>query len=183
MNDYPEGMPCWAPGAAPYLARKLTGEEVAFEWGGGASSIWLAPKIRYLYVMETSLEWAERIIEGTEGKHCGVWVREFESGDYLLKAQHVASGSEPPTMWLIDGFRRIDCLALVRELVSPGDLVVLDDALDYAEDVLTGHWTIERFAMEHPHAGKLCKSAYNDRLRNTVRTHAPETKETWVIQV
>ena len=187
MKDYPEGMPCWAPGAAEYLESLLTGDEVAFEWGGGASSVWLAPKVKEITVMEHDHEWesfiyANRDEETWEGI---VIVRPWDLEEYVEAARPdpVRPWLPRPNLWLIDGYRRIDCLALVEEEVGRGHLVVLDDALDYAEHLLTGRWKIRRFAMPHPHAGIPINHKKYGRHRNTVRKVHADTKETWVCRV
>lgn len=178
MNDYPEGMPCWAPGAAEHLAELLTGKEIGWEWGGGASSVWLAPQIAHLHVVEHTNEWCNFVIQRTKTHHCTVHLHSFDSPHYLDVVELV---DPRPTLWLIDGYHRIDCLALVERKAKTGDLVVADDALDYAEHLLEYRsLEIERFAMPHPHAGIPCVSAKNSYHRNTRRTHAPETKETWI---
>lgn len=179
MNGYPEGMPCWAPGAAEFLAETLSGTEVGWEWGGGASSVWLVPQIGELHVVETDPEWAHQILVGAgEDGICTVHQHQFESPHYL---DAVEGSGVIPDLWLIDGYRRIDCLELVERKARSGDIVVADDALDYAEHLLSYRTLdIRRFAMPHPHAGLPCQSVKNTRHGNTVRTHAPETKETWI---
>jgi hypothetical protein len=108
----------------------------------------------------------------------------MKSGDYLLKAEHVAAGSKPPNLWLIDGYRRIDCLNLICKKVDYGDIVVLDDALDYGEFLLQQRsWTIKRFAQPHPHKGIPINHKKYGHFRNTVRKIHADTKETWVCQV
>lgn len=180
MNHYPEGMPCWAPGAADYLASILKGDEDGWEWGGGASSIWLAPQIDSLMVMETDQEWADKILEGVGEDVCEVFVRDFTDPNYL---DAVELCTPRPTLWLIDGFRRIDCLKYVEINSEISDIVVLDDALDYAEHLLSTLADIKRFAMPHPHAGEKITNPKHRLWCNTVRTHAPETKETWIWRV
>ena len=183
MMDYPEGLPCWAPGAADYLARILTGEEIAIEWGGGASSLWLAPKVAYLHTIEHSADWAERIMAGLTGiDNFELHSHPYLSEDYVDCVDEIDYAGLP-TLWLIDGYRRIDCLERVKSKATLGDIVVMDDALDYAAHLLEHHKIEARFSRPHPHAGLPCNSAKNTRDRNTVRTHAPKTKETWIWQV
>lgn len=170
--------PLWAPGAADYLASLLTGDEVGFEWGGGASSIWLAPQIKRLMVMETDPTWADVVMNGT-GDNCGVWVRDFNDPDYIYRGRECLPR---PNLWLIDGYRRIDCLAAVEMRAQEGDIVVLDDAIDYAEHKLGAH-VIDRFAQPHPHAGIPINHKKYGHLRNTVRQVHADTKETWIWQV
>lgn len=182
MNSYPEGMPCWAPGAADYLASILTGDEIAWEWGGGASSVWLAPQVTELVVMESDQKWERYIYEHRDESTWNglVIVRPWDGPEYVQAALERPVGPMPD-LWLIDGYKRIDCLELVERQVKEGDIVVLDDALDYCEHLLIVENDIKRFAMPHRLAGKpMTKST---PYRNTVRTHHAATKETWIWQV
>ena len=183
MNDYPEGLPCWAPGAADFLASILTGDEVAVEWGGGQSTAWLAPKVFHLHTVEHDIEWVRRIANMTsEFDNVTMHHHPFEDPFYV-EVLHEMNPAPVRHVWLIDGYRRIDCLDYALRKADEGDIVVCDDALDYAEHLLYKVEFIHRFDMPHPHAGLPCVSAKNTRDRNTVRTHAPATKETWVWRV
>lgn len=178
MNSYPEGLPCWAPGAADYLASILTGDEIGWEWGGGASSLWLEPKVKMLHVMESDSKWADFVTQSTPFDKCRIHVRDFHNPDYLDDVELV---NPKPNLWLIDGYRRIDCLKIVERLAHSGDIVVCDDALDYAEYLLSFQsLDIHRFAMPHPQAGEKITNPKHKVWCNTVRTHAPQTKETWI---
>jgi hypothetical protein len=178
--EYPEGMPCWAPGAADYLEGKLQPYHNVWEWGGGASSRWLAERVRRLKVIETDGEWAEKIFDATKGLECLTEVCVIEMNDTkYLEVPKIALGS--PDVWLIDGFRRIDCLAQLEKFATHDCIVVLDDALDYAEHLLDGPHKIRRFAQPHPHAGIPINHKKYGHLRNTVRKVHADTKETWVI--
>ena len=180
MIDYPEGEPCWAPGAADYLASILTGTEVGWEWGGGASSVWLVSKIDELHVVESDPKWAHQILVSTDHEEgiCTVHQHPLDSPHYI---DVVEVAGVIPNLWLIDGYCRIDCLELVERKARTGDIVVCDDALDYAEHLLSYQsLDIRRFDMPHPHAGEKITNPKHKVWRNTVRTHAPETKETWI---
>lgn len=178
MDNYPIDMPCWAPGAADYLASILKGTEDGWEWGGGASSIWLAWQVDSLTVMETDAKWAHKILIGAGEAVCQVWTKDFNDPEYLALA---LTAKPRPNLWLIDGYRRIDCLRLVESNAKTGDLVVCDDALDYAEHILSFRSVdVHRFDMPHPHAGEKLTSPKHKVWRNSVRTYAPNTKETWI---
>jgi hypothetical protein len=181
MMTYPPGLPCWAPGAVECLASDPPDEGVAVEWGGGASSVWLAPQVTWLHVIEHDPMWIDKIKFGLADED-NFTVHEYS----YLDPAYVDCVDEfdyagLPTLWLIDGYRRIDCLAKVMEKRTEGDIVVMDDALDYAEHLLK-HWRgkIERFAMPHPYAGTPIDQARHKKQRNTVRTHHAMTKETWI---
>lgn len=177
----PEGMPCWAPGAAEYLASILTGREVALEWGGGASTVWLAPKVHQVTVVEHDPKWRDFIWKNRTSVNIHFVLVDYQHDHYIHPEW---STYIPKThLYLIDGFRRIDCLKVVEDRAQKGDIVVLDDALDYGEHLLDGPWEIKRFAQPHPHAGIPMVSSKHKLWRNSVRTHHPLNKETWVATV
>jgi len=171
-------VPHWAPGAADYLAGLLTGGEVAVEWGGGGSSPWLVSRVKHLHTIESNPRWAEKI---------SIWVGDAEN---FTLHEHPQKSSEyveclfgtiatEPYVWLIDGYNRIDCLAYVLENSREGDIIVLDDAMDYAQHLLPDP-KIHRFKQPHPYAGTLIRTP---PYRNTVLTHHAATKETWLWSV
>ena len=176
MNRYPEGLPCWAPGAADYLASLLAGTEIVFEWGSGASTVWLSDKVERLYTMEHDKKWLAKVME-IRGPVVLPFHQAISDPEYVTTALRVMH----PDVWLIDGYRRIDCLALVMEHKRKGDIIVCDDALDYAEHLLTDD--IKRFAMPHPYAGTKINQAQHKGHGNTNRTHHAATKETWIWRV
>jgi hypothetical protein len=175
--DYPEGLPCWAPGAADYLASLLTGKENAWEWGGGQSTVWLQDKVRHIEVIETDPKWGKWIKNRTSLGKVVVRLIDMNDPSYLEPFLYMAR-----MLWLIDGFRRIDCLAVVEQHAEEGNIVVLDDALDYAEHLLdkVEFGRIKRFAQPHPHAGIPINHKKYGWMRNTVRKVHADTKETWV---
>lgn len=180
MRTYPEGLPCWAPGAAAHLASILTGFEIAIEWGGGQSSPWLVGKVRHLHTIEHSADWAEKIRNWVGNAYnFTLHSHPYLSDDYVDCVDEIDYAGLP-TLWLIDGYRRIDCLERVLSKATPDDIIVCDDALDYATGMKGAGRDIHSFEMPHPHAGLPCVSVKNTRDRNTVRKTAPATKETWI---
>lgn len=202
MTDYPEGMPCWATGAAEFLETLLNGREMAIEWGGGASSVWLVDRVRYVFVIEHDPEWVRWIEERMpkEGNRYEIVSISFEDDRYVnwpkehaalaeamradMKRRNPESGfARARRVWLVDGYRRIDVIKVVVEMAEKGDIVVLDDAMDYAEHLLDGPWKIERFKIPHPHAGVPLTSSKHKVWRNSVRKTHALYKETWVCVV
>ncbi len=178
MIDYPKGMPCWAPGAAIFLDTLLSKDMVAREWGGGQSTVWLAERVKFVSVIEDSLKWASWIEQRTVRDTVQVLVRDPYVPDYTQCGPDF-------NLYLIDGYNRIDCMEKVQQIALRGDIVVCDDALDYAEHMLPlmGEGEIHRFAQPHPHAGIPINHKKYGHLRNTVRKVHADTKETWIWQV
>ena len=135
MKPYPPGLPCWAPGAADYLASMLAGTEIVFEWGSGASSMWLAPQVLRLHVVEHDSGWAHKVAEQcAEFGNVNVHLRPFSDPLYVNALANLERAPQPH-VWLIDGYQRIKCLAYVLERAEFDDIIACDDALDYWERV------------------------------------------------
>jgi hypothetical protein len=181
MIDYPEGLPCWAPGAADYLASMLSGKEVAVEWGGGASSVWLAPKVFRLHVVEHDLDWIERIAAATDQFNNVTIHRHPFTDPFYVNVLANMERAPVPHVWLIDGFKRIDCLAYVLERAQADDIVVCDDSADYLDGKDPDY--AETFSQPHPHAGLPITSPKHKVWRNTLLTHHHATKDTTIWRV
>jgi predicted O-methyltransferase YrrM len=179
-----KGKPCWAPGAAEYLESLLTGEEVAFEWGSGESTRWLASRVREVVSVETDQEWFERVTGWLKDQpHVEVIHTHIRSTNYLnnIKLRSKFRKETDRVVWLIDGYRRIDCLELVEKLVRPGDIVVCDDSADYLDGRAPSH--AKTFSQPHPHAGIPINHAKYGALRNTLLKVHHDTKDTTIWRV
>lgn len=184
MQKYPEGLPCWAPGAADCLEILLTGKEIAIEWGGGQSSKWLIDKVAHLHTIEHDPEWAERIRVwiGDVATNFTLHQHPWTHKNYIECINSIPRGATP-TVWLIDGYRRIDCFETVIGRMKSGDVVVLDDALDYAESLAEDGITLHKFSKPHPYAGTPINQKQHAKSRNTVRKNHAMTKDTWMWRV
>lgn len=173
--------PNWAPGADVYLDALLLEDDVCFEWGGGQSTPWLAKRVPAgkVYTVEHDQKWVDRIA-GYCKKYQNVRIIKQAKDDrhYVSVLKGIATR---PTVYLIDGYHRPECLKLVMELALSGDLVVCDDALDYVDLVeelrLAEHGRYHTFSMEHP-----CKGTRYPKDFHRKGMH-PNTKETWIWRV
>jgi hypothetical protein len=183
-------VPNWAPGAAEHLASLLSLDDVCFEWGGGQSTAWLAKQVPngLVVTVEHSLEWLKRTVELTsELTNCHMVWSPKTKRRYVNAVDMVT-----PTVFLIDGYLRPECLKKVLEIAEPGNIIVLDDALDYTEVdrrvVMSTFLTREEMPhdlspprppmgeahrMPHPHRGQ----------KNMFGIRSPDFKETWVWKV
>ncbi len=172
--------PHWAPGAAEYLASQIRKDDHCFEWGGGMSTPWLCslvPDGRVLTVEDDPV-WIKRILEMTEDAgNFGL----FEVGRGSRFYVDAVDGINTVDVFLIDGYRRIECLDKALERIGPRGILVLDDALDYVGDwKLPG---VEVFSMPHPLAGKKVeRHPWGNTLLKVGDLHH-ETKETWIWKV
>lgn len=169
--------PCWAPGSWDYLASILPDDAQCFEWGGGISTLWLARRAARVVTVESDPIWFKRIRDMTVGMP-HVWLV------HLLREARLyvdeVDAAPDSNVFLIDGYRRIECLDKALEVIDPGGILVLDDALDYV-----GDWKppgVEVFSMPHPYAGKKVeRNPWGNTLLKVGDLHH-ETKETWIWQ-
>lgn len=182
MIKYEPGrtVPYWAPGAANYLANMIRDDDHCFEWGGGVSTPWLARLVTHGTVMTLEDEpvWIERIKKMIEGMSNVTLINhERMSPEYVDEVDR-HKGAD---VYLIDGYQRIDCLKKVKPLLSPGNILVLDDALDYVADWKPS--TVQVFSMPHPYRGKrVTKSLWRNTYLKVGDLHH-KTKETWIWRV
>ncbi len=172
--------PHWAPGAAEYLANQIRKDDHCFEWGGGMSTQWLCELVPDggVITVEDDPVWIERIMEMTEDAgNFGLFKVSRDSRLYVDEVDR----HRPLSVYLIDGYRRIECLDKALEVIGPGGILVLDDALDYV-----GDWKppgVVKFSMPHPYAGKRVeRNQWGNTLLKVGDLHH-DTKETWIWKV
>ncbi len=172
--------PHWAPGAAEYLASQISKDARCLEWGGGMSTPWLGSLVPdgSVLTIEDDTDWTERIWKMTDSMlHCCVLNVSRYSSQYATPVPHLPDFD----VYLIDGYQRIKCLEQAIEVSTPGNLLVLDDALDYV-----GDWhppSVKVFSMPHPYAGKkVTKNLWGNTYLKVGDLHH-EMKETWVWRV
>lgn len=171
-------VPNWAPGSWDYLETLLCDDDFCFEWGGGQSTKWLADRVGFVLTVENRLEWAARTLALTKDcKNCQLILASRLSRRYVDSVDLLPDAN----VYLIDGYQRINCLAKMMDLLRRGDIIVLDDALDYARWAnFQPNFSSQAFRMPHPSAGKPIPST--DHGNSKLKVHA-EFKETWIIKV
>lgn len=169
-------VPNWAPGSWDYLETLLSKDDFCFEWGGGQSTKWLADRVGFVLTVENRLEWAARTLALTRDcNNCQLILASRLSRRYVDSVDLLPDAN----VYLIDGYQRINCLAKMMELCKRGDIIVLDDALDYAVDTIFGVGD-RVFRMPHPSAGKPIPSTNHGNSK--LKVHA-EFKETWIVKI
>lgn len=169
--------PSWAPGAAEYLANQIRKDDCCFEWGGGMSTPWLCELVPdgRVTTIESNPNWATRIFGMTQHfDNFGMVIRNRDEKAYVTEVDR----NMPFSVYLIDGYQRIKCLRKALEVIKPGNLLVLDDALDYV-----GDWhppSVKVFSMLHPNAGKKVTRNLWGNTHLKVGDLHHETKDTWV---
>ncbi len=144
-------LPWWtyqAVDAVEEFLGRLDGRARVFEYGSGASTLWLARRAGSVDAVEHEAGWAVRVREllaGTPGLRCTptVHVPAVTSSDRPLVASGAPSGQgldfsayvhaidDVPgefDLVLVDGRARADVLLHVLDRVAPGGMVLLDDA-------------------------------------------------------
>ena len=138
-----EGRPWLRPAAAEYIESKLQEGDNVFEWGCGASTIWLARLGCYVTSVELDHDWVEstRAWLEKEGLSENVRIIDFspknpvnlcDSADFILKGLDNAYD-----LILIDGRARNRCMGNSRSKVKIGGMLVLDNTerAEYASGV------------------------------------------------
>lgn len=178
VYDPERDVPNWAPGSWEYLESVLPKDAICFEWGGGQSTKWLLDRVPegLVYTVEHDVCWIDRINALTDTDIRNEIIHaDKESPAYVAALTRI---NNRPNVFLIDGYLRPECLALVLEEAFGGDIIVCDDALDYADVIeqrdSTRRGVIHKFAMPHPCKGTDYAKDFHRQGRH------PGTKETWV---
>lgn len=114
---------------ASFLAPR-TGARV-FEFGSGASSVWLARHARSLITVEHDAAWASKV-----GAHLKAYdnarllTAELHSSDGMAPSPYLSAidGTGEYDLIVVDGRRRIDCLAAAIPHLKRDGLILFDDS-------------------------------------------------------
>ncbi len=181
VYDPERTVPNWAPGSWVFLEQILPEDAICFEWGGGQSTKWLLDRVPkgYVFTVEHDKVWSKRIVELVDGAfHFTLIYADKDSPAYVAALTRI---NRRPNVYLIDGYQRPECLKLVMEEALSMDLIVCDDALDFADVVEKGDSRysryIHKFAMPHPNQGEPYAKDFHRQGKH------PDTKETWIWRV
>jgi len=153
VSGLDRGEPWWVEWAVEWLDRFAPWERV-FEWGSGASTIWLAERASEVYGVEHDSGWVELVNGRLEELGMGHAVVEHHS---LHGADYSRAILNHPDSYFdlvaIDGRKRVACATSALNKVKPGGMIVLDDSERYMQifGLLEG-WTRAEF-YKGPHAG------------------------------
>ena len=120
-------IPWWNVAAAQQVDRFLAGRAEArvFEYGSGASTVWLARRSREVVSVEHDAGWLAIVAPLAE--RCGnatVLKRDLPGTGYT---QAIAEIGGQFDLIVVDGRRRMDCLAAALAHRAPGGIIVVDD--------------------------------------------------------
>jgi hypothetical protein len=117
------GTPWWNGRAVRYITEQLRPSDQVFEWGSGASTIWLCDHGAKVTSIEHDADWVEKVtsrcpaaviraIPGSAEEYVGA-IDEFADGSFDIV--------------IVDGLFRPECLRRGASKVKPGGLLILDD--------------------------------------------------------
>jgi Methyltransferase domain len=133
-------LPWWNARATRYLSRHLRPGDRVFEWGSGASTVWLTQRGADVTSVEHDPDWMTKVlarcpaanVRSVPGTPRGRLRSEPPTGDsvhyfddYVAAIDAVADGSLDVV--IVDGMSRLACVRRAVPKVRPGGLLVVDD--------------------------------------------------------
>lgn len=122
------GLPWWNVAATREVAEFLRARPNArvFEYGAGASTIWLARHAASVASVEHHAEWHQRLTkEVARFPHIQLNHREIDGDAYIGAIEEVGGVFD---LIVVDGRRRTECLARAIPHLAPGGIILLDDS-------------------------------------------------------
>lgn len=113
--------PWWTPGAIQRLEQIMQPYWIAFEWGSGRSTYWLAKRVKQITSIETSAEWFARL-RPVQGSNI---LMRFVPLDSAYAIDGLVNASLD--LIVIDGIDRLQCLRHALPKLKPDGWLVLDD--------------------------------------------------------
>ena len=133
------GLPWLSWPCVDYLRRHIRPEMRVFEWGGGGSTIFFAEAGCRVVTVEPNAHWRDLISARlTAGGHASARteirpIQASENGDGPTSAYvNAVHDGGPWDLILIDGAFRLDCLRAAKDALSPGGVLLFDNA-DFEE--------------------------------------------------
>lgn len=127
MKQLPD-RPLLTPNALALLEEIVRPDWRVFEWGGGASTVWLARRCAEAVTVEHDRQWHDAILAALRGEGLMAWV-------WMARPERYASmvldyPDEHFGIVLVDGLadKRADCVWTARPKVRRGGWLVLDDS-------------------------------------------------------
>lgn len=117
------GTPWWNDRAIRYLDQHLTKGDRVFEWGSGASTIWLVDHGAEVTSIEHDRDWVAKVKERCPA--ADVRAVPENADDYVAAIDEFGDSSFD--IVIVDGKFRPECLNRGASKVRPGGLLILDD--------------------------------------------------------
>jgi hypothetical protein len=116
-------MPWWNDRAIRYIAQHLRSGDRVFEWGSGASTIWLISHGAKVTSVEHDLEWVSNVRDRCPD--ADIRAVPGDPSDYIAAIDEYDDDSFD--IVIVDGTYRAECLQRATPKVKPGGLLILDD--------------------------------------------------------
>ena len=126
-----ESTPWWTYSATRWLDLALRPEHAVFEFGSGASTLWLAPRVARVDSVEHNREWEARVRPGLPDNSTLTLVEahgtdaDAEPDDPYLEPLR-ASGRQYDLI-IVDGMGRNACVREAQHHLTDGGIILLDD--------------------------------------------------------
>ena len=123
INDKFEPIPWWSYSATYFIEKKLTRDMVAFEYGCGASTIWLSKYIKKIISVEHDQAWYEQIRKKLPANVSLVY-KSLEDGypSEIIKHHYKFD------LISIDGRMRNECVLHALSCLTDGGVIIWDNA-------------------------------------------------------
>lgn len=118
--------PWMSPGSIEFLKEALgpgTKPMHGFEWGSGSSTVWYAQRLLSIATVEHDPAWAAKL-----PKAPNIVVYQRPLGASYVGAIRDYTHSPVIDLVVVDGRMRVSCVSAAIPWVSPGGMLVLDDA-------------------------------------------------------
>lgn len=141
-------LPWWSFDAIASIEAELTrrGDRMSvFEYGSGASTLWLSKRCRAVHSVEHDPDWARQVREmcagranvtistvtapkATEATRCRSGRSGWTDRSFDRYVDSIRSCPEKFDMIIVDGRARADCLAAARGMLKDGGMILFDDS-------------------------------------------------------
>ena len=125
-----QGLPFFTPGAIEFMESVVSPEFKAFEWGAGASTVWLARNVAQTVSVEHQQEWCDQVLDRLCEEELTntilVLVRDVGSCSYFSAISCYPDGFFD--LVLVDGRNRVMCIRSALAKVKPGGYLILDNS-------------------------------------------------------
>lgn len=116
-------IPWYTYSAIHFIEERLQPGMRVFEYGCGNSTLWYAQRVANVYSVDNDASWAQRISESCPA-NATVYHVEGTGSDYVQKAALHA----PYDLIAIDGRNRVECACFCVEHLTPGGVLIFDNA-------------------------------------------------------
>jgi len=118
--------PCWMPGTTKCVEFVLNKDMVVFEWGSGASTQWLADRVKFIYSVEHQRKWFETTSQYLAGhNNFNLALKQFNPiNDYVNTINEVGGKFD---LIVIDGRHRVECFTEALKHIKLNGYLLFDD--------------------------------------------------------